>query len=55
VKAINSDPQTLSEMFLVLLKDRFPWLGTDEPADGVDTVERLSELYHSLLERKSSL
>jgi hypothetical protein len=55
VKAIDSDPQTLSEMFLVLLEDRFPWLGTDDPADGADTVEQLSELHQSLLERRSLL
>ena len=55
MKAIDSDPQTLSEMFLVLLEDRFPWLGTDDPADGADTVEQLSELHQSLLERRSPL
>lgn len=55
MKAIHSDPQTLSEMFLVLLEDRFPWLGTDDPADGADTVEQLSEHHQSLLERRSSL
>jgi hypothetical protein len=55
LKAISSDPQTLSEMFLALLEDRFPWLGTDHPADGADTVEQLSELHQSLLERRSSL
>lgn len=53
MKAINSDLQTLSEMFLVLLEDRFPWLGTDEPVDGADTVEQLNELHQSLLERRS--
>jgi len=55
VKAIHPDPQTLSEMFLVLLEDRFPWLGTDDPADGADTVEQLSELHQSLLERRSAM
>jgi hypothetical protein len=55
VKAIHSDPQTLSEMFLVLLEDRFPWLGTDDPADGADTVEQLSELHQDLLERRSAM
>lgn len=55
MKVIDSDPQTLSEMFLVLLEDRFPWLGTDDPVDGADTVEQLSELHQSLLERRSSL
>ena len=55
MKAIDSDPQTLSEMFLVLLEDRFPWLGTDDAADGADTVEQLSELHQSLLERRSAM
>jgi hypothetical protein len=55
VKVIDSDPQTLSEMFLVLLEDRFPWLGTDNPADGADTVEQLSELHQSLLERRPAM
>ena len=55
MKAIHPDPQTLSEMFLVLLEDRFPWLGTDDPADGADTVEQLSELHQSLLERRSAM
>ena len=53
MKATDSAPQTLSEMFLVLLEDRFPWLGTDAPADGADTVEQLSELHRGLLERRS--
>jgi hypothetical protein len=55
VKAIHPAQQTLSEMFLVLLEDRFPWLGTDDPADGADTVEQLSELHQSLLERRSAM
>jgi hypothetical protein len=42
-------------MFLVLLEHRFPWLGTDNPADGADTVEQLSELHQSLLERRSAM
>ena len=53
MKAIDSDPQTLSEMLLVLLEDRFPWLGTDDPADGADAVEQLNEIHQSLLERRS--
>ena len=55
MKAIDSDPQTLSEMFLVLLEDRFPWLGTDDPGVGADTVEQLSELHQSLLERRPAI
>jgi hypothetical protein len=45
--AIPSDPQTLSEMFLVLLEDRFPWLGTDDSAEGADMVEELHELHQT--------
>ena len=55
MNAIDSAPQTLSEMFLVLLEDRFPWLGTDDSADGAGTVEQLSELHQSLLERRSAM
>jgi hypothetical protein len=51
--ATHSDPQTLSEMFLVLLEDRFPWLVTDEPADGAETVEQLNELHQNLVNRRS--
>ena len=52
MKAIDSDLQTLSEMVLVLLEGQFPWFGTD---DGVDTVEQVSELHESLLERRSAM
>lgn len=35
--------------FAELLKSRFPWLGTDEPAEsGADEVGKLAELYHEL-------
>jgi hypothetical protein len=30
----DSQPQTFVEMVLVLLEDRFPWLGTDRDASG---------------------
>jgi hypothetical protein len=30
------------------LKERFPWLGTDEDVNGADVVEALSEFYEEL-------
>lgn len=30
------------------LKARFPWLGTEEPAEGADTIQQLSEFYAEL-------
>lgn len=44
-----NEPKTFSEMVLVLLEDRFPWLGSDEPVSGADTVDQLSELHERLL------
>jgi hypothetical protein len=44
----DSDPQTLVEMVLTLLEDRFPWLGTDRDASGSETVDELNELYRTL-------
>jgi hypothetical protein len=41
-------PQTFVAMVLALLEDRFPWLGTDEPASGAETVDELSDLHESL-------
>jgi len=43
-----AQPQTFVEMVLALLEDRFPWLGTDEPASGADTVDELSDLHETL-------
>lgn len=44
-------PQTFVEMVLVLLEDRFPWLGNDEGASGTDTVQELSDLHEELIQR----
>jgi hypothetical protein len=46
-------PQTLVEWVLILLEERFPWLGSrqDEPVGGADTVDDLADLYKSLIEQ----
>ena len=46
-------PQTFIEWVLVLLEERFPWLGSgqDEPVGGADTVDELADLYKSLIEQ----
>ena len=47
-------PQTFIEWVLVLLEERFPWLGSgqDEPVGGADTVDELADLYKSLIEQR---
>ena len=47
-------PQTFVERVLVLLEERFPWLGSgqDEPVGGADTVDELADLYKSLIEQR---
>ena len=45
------EPQTFSEMVLALLEHRFPWLGSDEEANGATTVEELSELHDEVVKR----
>jgi hypothetical protein len=47
-----NEPKTFAEMVLVLLEDRFPWLGSDEPVSGADTVEQLSALHQRLLQAR---
>lgn len=34
--------------FADVLKIWFPWLGTDEPAEGADTVQTLCDLYQEM-------
>jgi len=43
-----NQPQTFVGMVLMLLEDRFPWLGRDEPASGAETVDQLSDLHETL-------
>ena len=47
-------PQTFIEWVLVLLEERFPWLGSgqDEPAGGADTVDELADVYKLLIEQR---
>lgn len=44
----ESQPQTFVEMVLVLLEDRFPWLGINRDASGSDTVDALNDLHRTL-------
>jgi hypothetical protein len=50
----TSKPQTFVEMVLVLLEDRFPWLGKDQPASGSDTVDQLNDLHYTLRKARST-
>jgi hypothetical protein len=47
-------PQTFVEWVLVLLEERFPWLGSgqDEPVGGADTVDEVADLFKSLIEQR---
>jgi hypothetical protein len=40
------------KQFAEILQENFPWLGTDEPVDGPDTIEQLVSLWESLTEGK---
>ena len=48
--------QTFVERILVLLEERFPWLGNDkdEPVSGANTVDELAELHRSLIEQRDA-
>ena len=54
MRAEDEHPQTFVEWVLVLLEERFPWLGSgqDEPIGGADTVDELADLYRSLIEQR---
>lgn len=54
MEAEEERPQTFVERVLVLLEERFPWLGSgqDEPVSGADTVDELSDLYRSLIQKR---
>jgi hypothetical protein len=51
----QEQPQTLVEMVLALLEDRFPWLASteEEQVSGADTIDELSNLHRSLIQRRS--
>lgn len=49
----TAEPQTFVEMVLVLLENRFPWLGSDdEDVSGADTVQELSDLHVELKQKR---
>ena len=50
----KTQPHTFVEMVLVLLEDRFPWLGKDEPASGAETVDQLSDLHNTLQKARAT-
>ena len=49
----ETGPRTFVEMVLVLLEDRFPWLGSNQPVTGSYTVDQLSDLHQTLLTQRS--
>ena len=51
---IEAQSQTFVEMVLALLEDRFLWLGTDEPAEGAETVDQLSDLHETLQDARAT-
>jgi hypothetical protein len=42
-----AQPETAREMKL-LLESWFPWIGSDEPVDGADVVQRVVDLHAHL-------
>jgi len=48
--------QTLVERTLVLLEERFPWLGknNDEPVSGANTVDELADLHRILIDQRNA-
>ena len=48
--------QTLVERTLVLLEERFPWLGknNDEPVSGANTVDELADLHRNLIDQRKA-
>ena len=48
--------QTLVERTLVLLEERFPWLGknNDEPVSGANTVDELANLHRILIDQRNA-
>jgi hypothetical protein len=56
MKAEDERPQTFDEGVLALLREHFPWLGSnqDEPVSGADTVDELSDLYESLNDQRDT-
>jgi hypothetical protein len=52
----NYPSQTFVEKVLVLLEEKFPWLGNEneEPIRGADTVDELADLHRSLIDQHTA-
>ena len=48
--------QTFVEKVLVLLEEKFPWLGkeNDDPVSGADTADELADLHRSLIDQHTA-
>jgi hypothetical protein len=53
---VESSPVSFVDMVLILLEDRFPWLGNPSEAavNEADAVDALIELYVSLLRQPTA-
>ena len=47
--------QTFVDKVLMLLEEKFPWLGkeNDEPVSGADTVDELADMHRSLIDQRA--
>jgi hypothetical protein len=52
----NYPSQTFVEKVLVLLEEKFPWLGkeNEEPISGADTVDELVDLHRGLIDQHTT-
>jgi hypothetical protein len=52
----DSRPQTFVENVLMLLEEKFPWLGkeNDEPVSGADTVDELADMHRALINQRTT-
>ncbi|MGA2170720.1 MAG: hypothetical protein ABSG62_21225 [Terracidiphilus sp.] len=52
----NSPSQTFVEKVLVLLEEKFPWLGkeNDDPVNGADTIDELADLHRGLIDQRTA-
>ena len=48
--------QTFVDKVLMLLEEKFPWLGkeNDEPVSGADTVDELADMHRSLIDMSTT-
>ena len=48
--------QTFVDNVLMLLEEKFPWLGkeNDDPVSGADTVDELADVYRSLVNQSTA-